>query len=149
MAWSFYLLSWKSGHSLNIVTCIARQHNKETVFRGVRAKGLSWRQMERPKQLAVNSRTVPEVNLRKSIRQCIWDCVKGNWIDCSWVCNKTNYQSERRLQWHNTPQYFKTNNIQRVLGPERQCTSSLSNLGCCFEHRGHIRVLSYEKGRWR
>jgi hypothetical protein len=31
-------------------------NNKATVFRGVRAEGLSWRQLERLKQLAVSGR---------------------------------------------------------------------------------------------
>jgi hypothetical protein len=31
--------------------------------------------------------------------------VKSNWSDNLQDCNKTNYQSERRLQWHNTSQY--------------------------------------------
>jgi hypothetical protein len=34
-------------------------NNKATVFRGVRAEGLSWRQLERPKQLAVSGRQFP------------------------------------------------------------------------------------------
>jgi hypothetical protein len=34
-------------------------NNKATVFHEVRAEGLSWRQLERPKQLAVSGRQFP------------------------------------------------------------------------------------------
>jgi hypothetical protein len=38
-------------------------NNEATVFRGVRTEGLSWRQLERPRQLAVDSL---QVNTRRS-----------------------------------------------------------------------------------
>jgi hypothetical protein len=76
-------------------------NNRAAVFCGVRAKGLSWRQLVRPRQWAVNGRQSPtECQTLRADRMEYWrvrivSCVMCNSviITCSyhvWNCNKTH-----------------------------------------------------------